>query len=272
MAASYIHDGSIYENPPLIEVIAEIHWALNELQIAPDAKIDIYYERFAIEVEKIMSMRKFTYSEELIPPAIPIELLPHVPRKRIRQSKNKWPLLQFGPGVITANAVPPYEGWDKFKKFLDFVLEGLYESYPNADQNLRIEKLHLRYIDGFGKRFNFTQFADFAKRMLNIQPPVSKDLFASQLKKGSDFNYDIEARYHNAEPNCSHGRLKVYPGKIAGSNALIMELHCESLYENPEFITLSFATNWFEEAHKSLRDQFHCLVAPELAVMFRREI
>lgn len=270
MVSSQKDNSHLYENPPLIEVIAEVHWALKELQIAPEAKVDVYYERFVVEFQKKLSMQNFAYSEELIPPAIPIEILPNQPRKRIRQSENKWPLVQVGPGIITANTIPPYEGWDKFKTFLYFVAEGLYKSYPDANQNLRIEKLHLRYVDGFDKRFDFTQYADFAKRMLNIQPPISKELFGSHLKKDSNIDYVIEVRFQNAKPNGSNGRLKVSPGRIRESNALIMEMHCESLFANPECIPLSFVTQWFEDAHQCLSDQFHSLVTPELVFKFQK--
>ena len=270
MASSQENNSHLYKNPPLVEVIAEVHWALNKLQIAPEAKIDVFYERFVTEFQNKLSMRQFTHSQELIPPTIPIEILPHQPRKRIRQAENEWPIVQVGPGIITANTIPPYEGWDKFKSFLYSVIGELYESYPAASQNLRIEKLHLRYIDGFDCRFDFTQYAEFAKQMLNIHPPISKDLFGSHLKKNSDIDYVIEARFQNAIPDGSSGRLKVSPGKIGTSDALIMELHCESLFANAECIALCSVTRWFEEAHQCLHDQFHTLVSPELKAKFQR--
>jgi len=96
VVSSQKDNNRLYENPPLIEVIAEVHWALKELQIAPKAKVDVYYERFVVEFQKKLLMRNFAYSEELIPSVIPIEILPNQPRKRIRHSENKWPLVQVG--------------------------------------------------------------------------------------------------------------------------------------------------------------------------------
>ena len=272
MVSSQENNSSLFKNPPLIEVIAEVHWMLKKLQIAPDAKVDLYYERFVAEFQNKLTTQNLTHFEELIPSAIPIEILPNQPRKRIRRAEKKWPLVQVGPGIITANTVPPYEGWNQFKTFLFLVIEGLFESYPDAGQNLFLEKLHLRYIDGFDERFDFTQYADFAKRMLNIQPPISKDVFGGYLKKDSDIDYVIEARFQNVKPDKSNGRIKVSPGRIGDSNALIMELHCETLYANPEFISLSSVKRWFEEAHQCLHDQFNTLVAPELKTKFQSRI
>ncbi len=44
-----------YEKAPLIEVIAEIHWALKQLQIAPFVKIDPDYEKFESEILNYLS-------------------------------------------------------------------------------------------------------------------------------------------------------------------------------------------------------------------------
>ena len=50
----------VYENAPLIEVIAEIHWTLKNLKVPPDLKIDPFYDLF--EGEFLKYLGKINYS------------------------------------------------------------------------------------------------------------------------------------------------------------------------------------------------------------------
>ena len=46
--------GFVYENAPLVEVVAEIRWQLKFLASAPNAKIDPYYELFRDDFLAVM--------------------------------------------------------------------------------------------------------------------------------------------------------------------------------------------------------------------------
>ena len=140
----------LYENAPLVEVIAEVHWALKELQTAPNSKIDPYYDLFREQFLHYVSERGLINQQELVPSIVPPELFPNQPQLRIRKRTVRWPLAQVGPGILTANIVPPYNGWSEFSPFLGMLVDGLFQSYPMATKTLRVEKLHLRYINGFG--------------------------------------------------------------------------------------------------------------------------
>ena len=107
----------LYDKAPLVEVIAEIHWALKKLDTAPGAKIDPYYDLFKDAFLAYAKTTGLTDVQDLVPTVVPPELLPNQPRLRLRTAPGRWPLAQLGPGIITANIVPPYKGWPRSNRF-----------------------------------------------------------------------------------------------------------------------------------------------------------
>lgn len=251
----------LYEKAPLVEVIAEIHWALKKIDTAPDAKIDPYYDLFK---DEFLAYMKLEDIQELVPNIVPLEILPNQPRLRLRSAPGQWPLAQLGPGIITANIVPPYNGWKSFEPFLHKLVEGLLSKYPVVEKTLRIDKLHLRYIDAFDENFGFSHYAEFASKMLGINLPLSEDFINLSVKKGTDVTYLLENRFLNATPEGSSGTLKLSPGQKNNKSALIMELVCESIFVDNSATDCSFLKKWFDEAHNQLRIQFDTLATQEL--------
>lgn len=264
----------IYENAPLIEVIAEIHWELKSLQSVPDAKIDRFYDLFKDQFSSLVSELQLTHIEEIIPAVVPLEILPHKPRIRIRKAPSIWPIAQVGPGIITANIIPPYNGWGEFEPFLFGLIDSLFDSYPLADQTLRIEKLHLRYIDGFDDRFNFENYSEFAKQMLGCQISYSSEFIENFVKKDTDITYLLETRFQIETPRNSNGIIKIAPGKINDADSLILEMHCESAMNFQTKMDRANIKQWFSQAHRCLHDQFEAITTPQLKSLMgeRKEI
>jgi len=111
----------VYKRAPLIEVIAEIHWNLKPLGSAPEAKIDPYFDLFKEAFSEVIK-DTLPFEERLVPIEIPVEFLSGQPHLRFRSKQGGWPLVQIGPGVMTINIVPPYNGWVEFSKFLNWAL------------------------------------------------------------------------------------------------------------------------------------------------------
>ncbi len=261
----------LYENAPLIEVIAEIHWALKPLQLAPQSKLDPHYDSFIFDFQNYLSKIQLTHIQELIPKNVPLEILPNQPRIRIRSAPNMWPLAQVGPGIITANIVPPYNGWNEYEEFIFYLINGLYECYPLAPNTLFVEKLHLRYIDGFDHHFGFTQYSQFAANMLGIQSPLSDEFLSNCTKIGSELTYVLECRFQNESPDRSTGRIKIAPGTKDNLNALVMEMSCESNFFNLSFMSPETVKKWFVDAHKSLHIQFDSITTRKLKSKFGQQ-
>ena len=139
----------VYSPPPLVEVISEVRWETTPVAAIPGASIDPHFLVFNKKFSDRLKKTGFEYVQRVVPEEIPIELTSENPIFRFRKAKNAWPLYQNGPGLFTANIVPPYKGWKEFKKFLDEGLTHLYSSYPMPNEYLRIKRLELRYMDAF---------------------------------------------------------------------------------------------------------------------------
>jgi uncharacterized protein (TIGR04255 family) len=254
----------LYQKPPLIEVIAEIHWSLKKIDSAPQAHLDPYYDVFREQFLEVARSNGLVHVQELIPSAIPIELVSSQPQLRLRSKANAWPLLQIGPGILTANIVPPYDGWAAFEPFLGKAISDLFQSYPLADRTLNISGLHLRYIDGFDDSFGFEKYEDFAKQMLGIERPLSDRFVDENIAPGTESTFILENVFQNKTPVNSTGRMKLSPGQRDGKTAAIMELQCDSRYSDKSASNPTFISEWFAEAHKRLRKQFETIKTDEL--------
>ena len=257
----------VYSNAPLVEVIAEIGWSLKKIDVVPDAMLDPYYDLFREQYLEQSNKVGLSEVRELIPDIVPIELTPGQPRIQLRSKSGNWPLVQIGPGLLTANIVPPYEGWAAFEEFLYESVGRLFSAYPISERTLRIDRLHLRYIDSFDEKFGFNDFAtfpEFAKDKLGINVTLPEPVIASTIMQGAPITYVLEYRFSNKCPAGSSGRLKIAPGQIDSRNSLIMELQCESRFGNGSATDLAVIKHWFFEAHTCLRSQFEMLTTEAL--------
>lgn len=254
----------LYENPPLVEVIAELHWNLKQVQSLPNAKIDPFYEIFETDFVEKSVRNSLNDIQEIIPAEVPLELIANQPRRRLRSKENEWPLVQIGPGIMTCNIVPPYEGWRDFEPFLAAQVRRLFETYPLSDKTLEIRKLHLRYIDGFDERFGFRSFAEFAESMLGVPIPLKQSFIDQNVQEGTDFSYLLQSNFDCAEPIDTKGLLKLVPGKLGENDALIMEMHCERHIRKGSELAIERILEWFNRAHYSLKQQFESLISDDL--------
>ena len=203
----------LYQKAPLIEVIAEIHWSLKNIQTLPNAKVDPYFDLFKENFVQRSKEAGLQILQELIPKGVPAELLPNQAFIRLRPEDGKWPLCQIGPGVATANIVPPYNGWAAFEPFLHGVIDRLFIAYPLAEKTLQIERLHLRYIDGFDDTFGMTNFAEFCSTELGLSVPFPSRFFEMNAINESDVWYIFDSQFPNVSPEGSMGKLKISPGQ-----------------------------------------------------------
>ena len=254
----------LYENPPLVEVIAELHWALKSLDTIPGSKLDPYYDHFKAPFLSGANDLGLTFHEELIPPAVPVELVGDQPQLRLRRSSGLWPLVQIGPGVLTINTVPPYSGWSDFTTFLHSTFDLFFSTYPMLDTTLTIERLHLRYIDGFDQAFGLDNYSNFLHSHLGMSCPLPSSFTDNFVLPNSELSFALDAQFLNHTPEGSQSRLKASPGKLRDVNAVILELICESHYSDRMATSNGFVRNWFDQAHSTLSRQFHALLTKTL--------
>ena len=100
----------------------------------------------------------------------------------------------MGPGLITTNIVPLYNGWKEFEEFLHKIVDGLFKNSPSAERTLRIEKIHLRFIDGFDDSFWLENYSEFAANMLGVQLALPENFIPNSIQKGAGVAYMLEYR------------------------------------------------------------------------------
>ncbi|KTC13864.1 TIGR04255 family protein [Pseudomonas sp. ICMP 10191] len=156
-----------FENPPLVELVAELRWkdpaSLAALPPGFPAGFSLPGSNDAFEkqlptVTRAMSLIGYGASERLIPAGFPAPGEAPIVRYRytdhgaVDAGSEHLPstLFQIGTGIFTANAVKPYKSWDDFAPVVEQGVRILLES-----QQAEVEgySLILRYIDAFGKDF-----------------------------------------------------------------------------------------------------------------------
>jgi uncharacterized protein (TIGR04255 family) len=58
-------------------------------------------------------------------------------------------LFQTGPGLFSANAIPPYRSWDTFAPVVQAGVEALLKTREETEKTLPFTSVSLRYIDAF---------------------------------------------------------------------------------------------------------------------------
>ena len=253
----------LYQNAPLVEVIAEIYWDLKPVAMVNEARIDPYFDLFREQFSEWAKDAGLAHTERLIPPELPIELLPHKPNLRFRPAANKWPLYQIGPGIFTANITPPYNGWPVFRKALSDGLSALYKAYPIAGKTLRVSRTDLRYINAFNSKFGFENHGSFAAKHLSVSPVMSQAVIDRFVKKNTMPETDAEMKFKCKSPADATGVIRISAGKHYEAAASIIELVCNRVME-PDFTDPEKLLSWFDEAHLAIRGWFEGVISDEL--------
>ncbi len=263
--------GSIYENAPVVEVIAEVLWELRSI-LGSNLAYDPFFDDLADTFGSYFKDKEktFSYSERVVPSEVPQEILSHKPIFRYREVKEGWPLYQIGPGIFTANVVPPYEGWLTFFPVISEGLKALYAKYPLADRHLKPVTLRLVYINAFGRAHGYEkQQEDFIKEGLhfNIVPPAE---LSEYIEEGhttiiSEFNFKLR-KLEN-----SYATVKLGSGLRDGIPVLIVE---NVIYKN--VVGLNLRTEqietWFSDAHDKNHEIFEAYITDNTRKTFGKMV
>lgn len=148
------------ENTPLVELIVELKWLspsapAMQAQNTPilisspqPSKVDEFFMQFGARIHS----HGYTEVERLGVSGFPLMLHQPVFRFRRKQDTNDGSLFQIGPGLFTANAVPPYESWEKFNPIVIQGVSAVIESRPQEEKEQEFIGASLRYIDAFMPR------------------------------------------------------------------------------------------------------------------------
>lgn len=247
-------------NAPLLEVIAEIHWSFPAPSMGHSH--DPNWFRFAGEVVPALASR-LPAVEELQPAGtmIPLDVLGRSPILRLRPKPGAWPLAQLGQGMLTVNAVPPYDGWEAVKSLLTYVLESIKAASPWM-ASVAPERFQLTYRDGFTASHGV---ADPARFFVDEVPLVSRQALESLASVGSGMPAPGVCEIHIplARPSGATASIRGSYGKVVNpvpeTPAAIMDF---VVVGKPRIGNLETSTvmNWFDDAHQIAWDMFNRMI------------
>lgn len=252
----------VLKNKPLVEAIFELRWNLQGP--APGMRIDPHYK---LLIGRIYDRVKdeYPFHEQLPTATMPDEIAGYVVQHRFRKDKDKWPLIQIGPGIITLNDTEGYV-WEDFEKRVVQVLNALLEAYPDAKNNLKVNGLLLRYIDAIAFDFEKEEIFSFLKSLLKTDINLYQKLFEGTEISILPLGFDLRFSFPSAKPKGAV-HLRFFRGKKKESDALIWETAVQSVTEDaPE--ALGRIAAWIKDAHNLTDDWFFKLIEGELQRRF----
>ncbi len=250
-------------NPPLIEAIFELRWKLQETE--QGIKTDPNYKLLVGRIfEKVKT--EYPFYEQLPTANIPDEIAGYIIQHRFRKNKDEWPLIQIGPGIVTLNDTEEYL-WINFEKKINYLLETLYDIYPDAKTNLIINGLSLRYINAVPFDFKNENILDFLKEKFKTEINLHQELFGDKKVNKFPIGLDLRFSFDSKKPK-GIMNLRFARGKKKEADVLIWETVVQSTPEDTPNIKDKIIA-WTNDAHVLTKDWFCRLIKGELMELFK---
>lgn len=260
----------VYENPPLVEVIAEVHWGLHRLP-SIDGAIDPHFPDFLDRFRRAAKSKGFSHEELVVPAEAPLEFFGGQVTRRFRPKGGGWPLYQIGPGVMSINIVPPYRGWEEFRPIIRQGFELLLKAHIGLKSSANFNRIQLRYINAFDEEFGMQHPGDFVRDELKLGVEVPTKLKAS-LRKG-DANIQHEGRLMTllGDPDGAAGVLSWNKGKKEDREAVIVQIDIRAGDKSVPKTVRNMMT-WLDKAHAAVHTWFHAIVSPNIAKKLGKKV
>lgn len=248
----------LFANPPLVELVAELRWVAGAsvastpgqpltLQFPlPAPQLDETFSRFSEQV----ATKGFGMSERLVPVGFPYFPFSVVYRFRKSPAQGNF-LYQIGPGVFSANALPPYRNWESFRPTVEDGIQALLESRQDFERG-DFTAISLRYIDLFSEEFTSGMRSyRFLNEVLGIKlalPRVLIDQIGETDKVQSGLQLSIPLKKGLLM------NLNLQEGAAAGKNGILMIIEVLTTQPTPSNLLRIMET--LENAHDSIRVTF----------------
>lgn len=253
----------VLNNPPLIEAIFELRWNLKETE--PGIKTDPNYKLLIGRIfEKVKT--QYPYYEQLPTANLPDEIAGYIIQHRFRINKDEWPLIQIGPGIISLNDTEKYL-WVDFKQEISYLLETLYDTYPDAEANLDVEGLLLRYIDAVPFDFENNDIFAFLKENFKTEINLYQELFEDKEVNKFPTGLDLRLSFDSEKPK-GKMNIRFARGKKKQEDALIWETIVQSIPENMPNNKNEIEV-WTKDAHDLTKDWFCKFIKGKLMERFK---
>jgi uncharacterized protein (TIGR04255 family) len=256
------------KNPPLVEAIFELRWELHE-ELPTGERIDPYYKVLIGGIFNKLR-EEYGYPEPLGTADVPERFCQYIVQHRFRKSKDGWPLIQIGPGVITLNETAGYT-WNDFQERACCLVAALFETHPKS-KGLAIDQLVLRYINGIEFDYEEMDIFGFLGEQMKTELGMYGELFqgtrVDRTPRGLDFRAAFASDLPKGLINFRVARgTRTKDGVQA--NALIWETIIQSSkVDLPKIQQREFVPTWLEDAHNLAEDWFFKTIEGELERRF----
>lgn len=262
--------GLTFQKAPLVELIAELRWSppiLSQPQppgggaaVQPmplswfgSSALDEFYMRFGGEVYQ----GGFQRVERVIPPNFPTPPFSAVYRYR-QGDGDQSSLFQTGPGLFSANAVPPYKSWDEFSPVVAMGIAALLKTRPEIERELPFFGVTLRYINGFTPEyFGGASPSEFISETLGfrVMPP---DAVSELLAHGQRVTPSLQL--HAPADGGLVVTISVGEGLINGVSGVVMDTQVATTGPIPPDANAVMGT--FHSARKMIHGMFVKITQP----------
>lgn len=250
-------------NPPLVEAIFEIKWVIPGDKLKAGI-VDPSYQILAGKISGHLESQYPTY-EALPTLDIPIQLVTHQVQHRFRSAQTGYPLIQFGPGILTVNDTENYI-WDDFFKKIEEALKILYRIHPLVN-TLSVQSVSLRYIDALEFDFDNNNILTFLEDYLKISTTFADEPFQDTNITNKPVTLDIRYTFPKEKPK-GVLHLQFRRGQYHAKDALIWETTIQSAGKDaPQKV--DEILHWNDLAHKSTHKLFFGMIKGKLEEKFK---
>lgn len=238
-------------NAPLIEVIFELTWPINNEE---------EQEKFQFLLGDIYSKLKDDYPNRLrlvqLPNVeIPLEFLANKPLYRFSRNET-YPLYQIGPGLLSVNTVDSHYFWGDFEKEVMRITEVFKKSYNFRNKTLL--NIGLKYIDFYG--FDFKNDA-FGFLRDNLHLDIHHEIRPS--KNSNPVFFTFATGYNN---EIGLFNIIINRGEYNKKEGFIIETNVTTKIESSNFDALQV---WLVQAHSFLSEKFKNMTEGEMYNSFK---
>ncbi len=246
------------KNPPLVEVIFEMHW-----QFAPTAIGVPYKTPYRLLVESLYEALKndYPYYESLPQAEIPELLAEGQVQHRYRKKPKGWPLVQIGPGIFTLNETEGYLSWTEFRPTLHRTLNNIESIFSF----ITVDQVSLRYLNSL----NIVEGKSLTA-LLNEWLKIQLSLNATpDSVETTPFEIGLQMAFRSFSPE---GILYLSLGKhnVRERELLLWELGMSRRWKTGESATPATLLKWLDEAHARIEECFFRMIEGELRRQFEQ--
>ncbi len=252
-------------NKPLVEAIFELRWKLKE----PGSGMPPHDPGFRIALgryyDKVRS--DYPFVVDLPTAQVPEAMTAHAVRHQFRADKDKWPVTQLGPGILTVNETAGYK-WETFLPRLLSAVKAVFEAYPTDIAPFEPVGVQLRYIDAIRYDTKRDDLIQFLQQRLHTGVAVEPLLFDDPDKPDSPAHLNLNLTFPLASPP-GVGILGFATGLRDNKPSIIMEITIRSDADNVPTQEAAFES-WLRNAHDVVDKWFFTLCRGELLESFER--